>query len=54
MTPNYRRWLELSDEEARAEFRRLERLDDIAEILWTVGGALLVGTIIAAGIWLWD
>ena len=54
MRPNYTRWLEMSDEEAHFELRRLERLDLIAEIIWTVGGALLVGTIIAAGIWLWD
>ena len=54
MRPNYTRWLEMSDEEAHFELRRLERLDLIAEIIWTVGGALLVAAIIAAGIWLWD
>ena len=54
MRPNYTRWLEMSDEEAHSEFLRLERLDLIAEIIWTVGGALLVAGIIAAGIWLWD
>ena len=52
--PDYRRWLEMSDEEALAEFRRLERLDLLAEILWTVGGAVLVGVFIGLGIWLWN
>ena len=52
--PDYLRWLEMSDAEAHAEFRRLERLDLLAEIIWTVGGALLVAALIAAGMWLWD
>jgi hypothetical protein len=53
-TPNYRRWLKMSDDEARAEFRRLERHDDIIEWICTVVGCIAVGAIIGFGMWLWN
>lgn len=54
MRRKYTDWCNLSDEEARREFGRLELLDLLAEIALTLGGVVIVAAIIAAGICLWD
>ena len=50
----YSKWCEMSDEQARREFGRLERRDAIYEAAFTFVGCLIVGALIWFGIWLWD
>ena len=56
-TPRYLRHCEMSEDEINAEFmrrERRERMDLLAEILFTVGGCVMIGILIAAGMWLWN
>ncbi len=51
---DYKRWCEMSDDEARREMERLETWDEIYEAFFMLGSCVLVGTLIWLGIWLWN
>jgi len=51
---NYKRWCEMSDDEARRELDRLAFWDAVYEAAFMFTGCVIIVALIWFGVWLWD